>query len=185
MVTKAPRRTPPRKRPPRKRPPSKKTLGKKAPGKLKANKSGLSGMMMAVVAMGGFGVVSPGAAGAIFLCMLPTLVLLFGNSDGLQMLRAQCVGYLNAAATFPFIVSIYNGDTTLVKELMEMKILLFPWGAALVGTFLQFVAPFLATSFLQLVADEKLNKIKTMKDKLVNEWGPEVTGVQNNRKDHF
>lgn len=142
----------------------------------KSDKSGLSGMMMAVVAIGGFGVISPGAAGAIFVCMLPTFVLLFGDSDGLQMMRAQCVGYLNAAAAFPFVYGIYNGDATFVQELMALKLVLIPWGAALIGTFLQYMAPYLASSFLQFAADEKLNKILTTREKLIDDWGPEVGG---------
>ena len=148
----------------------------------KSDQSGFSGLMMVILAIAGFGAVSPGAAIAIFICMLPTFVLLFGNADGLQSLRAQCVGYLNAAAAFPFVYSIYNNDTTFVAELMDMKILLAAWGAALVGTFLQYIAPLLAASFLQLIADEKLEKIKVSREKLIEEWGPEVTGIQENEK---
>ena len=144
----------------------------------RSESSGFSGFLMGVIAIASFGVVSPGASVAIFVCMLPTFVLLFGNKDGLQPLRAQCVGYLNAAGAFPFVYSIYSGDTTFLNELMNMKILLAAWGAALIGTFLQYIAPFLATSFLQLHADEKLAKIKTAREKLIEEWGPEVAGIQ-------
>ncbi len=142
----------------------------------RSSSAGFSGMMMAIVALGGFAVVSPGASGAIFICMLPTFVLLFGNSDGLQMMRAQCVGYLNAAAAVPFVYSIYMGDSTLVSEFMNMRIILVSWGAAVVGTFLQFIAPFLATAFLQFLADEKLSKLLTAREKLIEIWGPEVAG---------
>ncbi len=134
------------------------------------------------MAIGGFAVINPGAAGAIFLCMLPTFVLLIGKSDGLQSLRAQCVGYMNAAAAFPFIYNIFNGDATLMHELQGLKIILIPWGAAVVGTFLQFTAPFMSASFLQFVADEKLNKILSTREKLVEEWGPDVASSQENEK---
>lgn len=155
---------------------------KKARKPRKKESSGFSGMMFIVVAIGGFAVVNPGAAGAIFICMLPTFVLLIGKSDGLQGLRAQCVGYMNAAAAFPFIYTIFNGDATLMHELQAMKIVLIPWGAAVVGTFLQFTAPFMSSSFLQFVADEKLNKVLSTREKLIEEWGPDVVGTPENEK---
>lgn len=148
----------------------------------KKESSSFSGMMFIVMAIGGFAVINPGAAGAIFICMLPTFVLLVGKSDGLQGLRAQCVGYMNAAAAFPFIYNIFNGDATLMYELQALKIVLIPWGAAVVGTFLQFTAPFMAASFLQFMADEKLNKILETREKLVEEWGPDVVGSPENEK---
>ena len=155
---------------------------KKAKRTPKSADSGFSGMMLIVVAIGGFAVVNPGAAGAIFICMLPTFVLLIGKSDGLQGLRAQCVGFMNAAVAFPFIYSIFQGDASLMQELRAMKIVLIPWGAAVVGTFLQYTAPFMAASFLQFLADEKLNKILTTREKLIDEWGPDVVGTQDSDK---
>lgn len=141
--------------------------------------SGASGLVFVMAGLGGFAVISPGAVGAILLCMLPTFVLLFGDSDGLQKMRAQCVGYLNAAAAFPYVINIYNEKTTFLSEVMDMRIFLVTWGAALIGTFLQYAAPVIAAQFLQIIADEKLNKIKNLKEKLVNEWGPEVTGAKD------
>ncbi len=149
---------------------------KKARKPRKSDSSGFSGMMLTLVALGGLGVVNLGAAGAVFICMLPTFVLLFGDSDGLQMMRAQCVGYINAAAAFPFIYTIYNGDATLVQELTAIKIIIIPWGAALVGTFLQYIAPFFASVFLQFVADEKLSKMLAVREKLIEEWGSDIVG---------
>lgn len=148
----------------------------------KKESSSFSGMMFIIMAIGGFAVINPGAAGAIFICMLPTFVLLVGKSDGLQGLRAQCVGYMNAAAALPFIYNIFNGDATLMHELQALRIVLIPWGAAVVGTFLQFTAPFMASSFLQFVADEKLNKILVTREKLIEEWGPDVVSTPENEK---
>lgn len=147
----------------------------------KKSRSGLSALIMVAFAIGGFAVISPGAAGAIFLCMLPTFMLLLSDSDGLQSLRAQCVGYLSAAASLQFVYDIYTGKTAFIAELMELKILLLPWGAAAIGTFLVYIAPAIAASYLQLKADENLKKLNVHRDKLIEEWGKDVMGIQDER----
>jgi len=144
----------------------KKTKGKKPGG---ANATGVF-IILTLIAISVF---SRGSALALATGLLPTYVLLLQRKSLYSSLQTQVVGFSNLAGVLPFVVSLW--DNQPVMEVLGQPVAwVIMYGAAGAGYLLLYIGPMMAAAGLQITATERSKKLLKMRQKYIEEWGPEV-----------
>ncbi len=119
------------------------------------------------------GFFSVGSAVALALGMMPTYVLFAQKKTPLSRMRSQVVGLSNLAGVLPFVERLWDGQN-ISMELGSPLPWVIMYGAAALGYVLLYVGPMMAAISLQVMAGERIKKIARHRQKLIDEWGPEV-----------
>lgn len=138
-------------------------------------KGGYSAFFFMMTTVGGMAVISPQTAATFVVCVMPTFMLMFKSSDGLQTLRAQCVGFANVGASLPYLMMVFNKERNFFELATDVEMILFTWGVAAIATIMQILAPHISAAFLQMSANDRLKKIKKQQAQLIEEWGEGVS----------
>lgn len=119
---------------------------------------------------------------------LPTLIVfIVGMLPGLaswvtdrtdQKYGFFCIGGLNFAGVFPYLMDLWwgnhtlSGATDIITNVFSLAVM---YGAAMAGWFIYTVVPPTITSFMTVLAERRLSALRANQRRIVEEWGEEVT----------
>lgn len=121
------------------------------------------------------GVLSWQTAVFITVSLLPTFVLSLNGQGEKRILRMQTVGFANIAGTAPFAVKVYAAPNSYLFVLADPTSLAVIWGAACMGYLLLLLGPAVAALIIQALSQDKIKKLNTQREQIVEVWGFEVT----------
>jgi hypothetical protein len=110
--------------------------------------------------------------------MMPTLVLAAFETNK-RRTKALTVGPLNLAGCMPFLFHLwdtgaeFDNAVIIVTNPLSISVM---WGAAAVGYIIFWCMTGIVGAFVTENAKARLKAIKKHQDRLVERWGPEVTG---------
>ncbi len=116
----------------------------------------------------------------LILGMLPTIVAGLTDRDP-NRYAALTVGPMNMCGVLPQILELWQGGHSLEMALNQISspfVWGFMLGAAGVGWFIYYAVPPMVAGVIQLRAESKLTGVTKDQKKLVEEWGPEVSGAK-------
>ena len=113
--------------------------------------------------------------------MVPTIVAWMVDRTQ-NKYSAYCVGCMNLAGTVPFALKLWTGTNDLTEAvhiLGDPLTLLGMYSAASFGWILYFIVPAIVENMVSLSTDSYVKKLDVRRKELVEEWGEEVAGMQD------
>ncbi|MCQ2965722.1 MAG: hypothetical protein MJ250_03155 [Alphaproteobacteria bacterium] len=118
------------------------------------------------------------------MAMLPTLLsLIFENkAQGKYRHRWLCIGSMNFAGAFPFLLKMWRNENTLEGALSfffnpsSMMIIL---GMVLIGFLFSRGVPTIVLSYLEQKDKYHVHSLREKQNRLIELWGPEVANLVN------
>jgi len=113
----------------------------------------------------------------VFFTMLPTLVS-WATEKGPNKYAFLCVGGLNFAGVFPYLFSLWFGVHTLdeaFRMLTDPLMLMTAYGCAGIGYGIYAAMPPMVANYLASSSQRRVNALKSVQKKLVEDWGDEVS----------
>ena len=105
--------------------------------------------------------------------MLPTIVAgLIDRTD--QKFSMFCVGGLNFAGVFPYLMQVWSEDHTIANAgsiLTDLLALTIMFSSAGFGWMLVIAVPPVITAFLAILDETKLKQLKAQQQRILEEWG--------------
>ena len=105
--------------------------------------------------------------------MLPTIVAgLIDRTD--QKFSMFCVGGLNFAGVFPYLMQVWSEDHTIANAgsiLTDLFALTIMFSSAGFGWMLVIAVPPVITAFLAVLDKTKLKQLKAQQQRILEEWG--------------
>jgi hypothetical protein len=89
-----------------------------------------------------------------------------------------CVGGLNFAGMFPYLMDLWSGNhniTGALNIITDVFALAVMYGAAMAGWMVYTVIPPVITSFMTVLTERRLSALRANQRRIVDEWGDEVT----------
>jgi len=114
----------------------------------------------------------------LMIGMLPTAAAAFVDKSG-KNLKALTVGGMNLAGTMPFLFDLWASDHTMgnaFRLITNPRTIIVIYCAAAIGYMIEWAMTGIVTAILSQRAEMRLRDIKKAQDRLVQKWGPEVTG---------
>ena len=133
----------------------------------------VNNIIWGIVLFTGVTILSPPTIIILVLGMLPTGVTYLCDKSE-QKHAVLCVGGLNICGVFPYLLDIWfdsgsiNDAIQIITDLFSIMIMYL---AASIGWLLFRYVPPIITTFLNLLADRRLTKLKKHQDVLTEEWG--------------
>ena len=120
-------------------------------------------------------ILSPSSLMILSLGMLPTLVTFFCDQTE-HKYAAYCVGGLNFCGTVPFLLKLTSDHSlsAAVNIMSNVFSLAIIFGSAGFGWLLFRSIPPVISSFLIIMADTRVKSLKTMQQRIIDEWGISV-----------
>ena len=118
---------------------------------------------------------SPSSLIILSLGMLPTLVAFFCDRTE-HKYAVYCVGGLNFCGTLPFLLKLTSDHSlsaamNIISNVFSLAII---FGAAGFGWILFLSLPPVISSFLIIMSDARVRSLKTIQQRIVDEWGVSV-----------
>ncbi|MQX36992.1 hypothetical protein [Roseospira navarrensis] len=113
----------------------------------------------------------------LVVCMLPTGVALVVDRSASRS-GWLCVGGLNFAAMAPSLFELWFEDHSLefaTSVISDVFALMLIYGAAGIGWLVYMTTPRIISSVMEMTSSHRIEKLKAQQQRLVEEWGPEVT----------
>ncbi|HEY4134286.1 MAG TPA: hypothetical protein VGO34_03635 [Alphaproteobacteria bacterium] len=124
---------------------------------------------------------------AVFIAALPSAVLLcfallptmcaFMVDRLPQRYATRCVGALNFAGTWPYLLNLWRGGHTMVNAVQIMidpTTWLVIYGAAAAGWLCFLSFPAVTWALMDLFAGRRIGHLRREQKKLIEEWGEDV-----------
>lgn len=89
-----------------------------------------------------------------------------------------CIGGLNFAGTFPYLMDLWSGNhniTGALNIITDVFALAVMYGSAMSGWIIYTVIPPVITSFMTVLTERRLSALRANQRRIVDEWGDEVT----------
>ena len=120
-------------------------------------------------------ILSPSSLMILSLGMLPTLVAFFCDRTE-HKFAVYCVGGLNFCGTLPFLLKLTSDHSlsaaiNIMGNVFSLGII---FGAAGFGWLLFLSFPPVITSFLIIMSDARVKSLKTLQQRIIDEWGSSV-----------
>lgn len=132
--------------------------------------------VLRLLVLGGAALACPAVAVMVAASMLPGLAAVVVDESEHRFI-ACTVGALNAAATIPFLPSVW-ARASLAKSpvdlLPDVQSLLVIYAAAALGWVLVVLLPPCVEQVETNLAAARCERLRRIQDKLVDEWGPDV-----------
>ncbi len=121
----------------------------------------------------------PAVAALLIVGLAPTIVSWLANQSPNRQHQLLTVLAFNLAGVMPYLARVVYSPRGL-DLVMEITSDVFSWlvmyGAASAAMLILLAAPQAAALALQIMAQERLKSITTAQNKLIDEWGDEVSG---------
>lgn len=112
----------------------------------------------------------------VFVGMLPGMVAFFWDRTD-QKYAFFCVGGLNFAGLFSYLMDLWGGDHTIpgaINIISDVFAMAITYGAAACGWVVFIVVPPVITSFMTVLTERRLSALRNNQQRIVEEWGEEV-----------
>jgi len=123
----------------------------------------------------------------LLMAALPTvMVIAFGMLPGMvafivdrteERSATFCVGGLNLCGVFPYLLELWTEDHSLEmasSQLTDVFVLAVMYGGACMGWMLYLSLPPVIASFIQVMAERRLQQRRKTQSDILKEWGNEV-----------
>ena len=113
------------------------------------------------------------------LGMLPTAVAYFIDRTPAKH-AAFCVGGLNFAGVFGFLLDLWTGSHTVegaAAILTDVFALAAIYGAAAFGWVMFMAIPPVVATFITVMAQRRISQLRLAQKRLIEEWGDEVAKI--------
>lgn len=123
----------------------------------------------------------------LLMAALPTvLIVAFGMLPGMvafivdrteERSATFCVGGLNLCGVFPYLLELWTEDHSLEMAssmLTDVFVLAVMYGGAGMGWMLYLSLPPVIASFIQVMAERRLQQLRKTQSDILEEWGEEV-----------
>lgn len=115
--------------------------------------------------------------------MAPTLVaFIIDRSE--HKYATLCVGGINSAGTFPFLLDLWHGGHTIglaMDSLSNVFVLGAMYAAAAFGWLLFVAVPPVVATFLTIMAQRRVALLRTRQQQIIEEWGDDVATAPGTR----
>lgn len=123
-----------------------------------------------------WGIVSPSSLLIFSLGMLPALVAYFCDRTE-QKFALFCVGGMNFCGVFPFLLKLsddhsFNAAVNIMSDVFSLAII---FAAAGFGWLMFLSIPPVVSAFLTVLAESRVKSLRSIQQKIVDEWGNSVT----------
>jgi len=120
-------------------------------------------------------ILSPSSLMILTLGMLPTLVAFFCDRTE-HKYAVYCVGGLNFCGTVPYLLKLTSDHSlsAAINIMGNVFSLAIIFGSAGFGWLLFRSIPPVISSFLIIMADARVKSLKTMQQRIIDEWGISV-----------
>ena len=108
--------------------------------------------------------------------MLPTSVARICDRTK-QKYATLCVGGLNICGVFPFIIKLWSDNHSIAAAtdtISDLFVLLVMYSAASFGWLIFLAVPPVVSTFLDVLAQRRVNILRGKQENTVENWGPEV-----------
>ena len=116
----------------------------------------------------------------LFFGMLPSLVAFIVDRSARKS-QAICVGSMNFAGVFPFLMELWvdtdNSYEAATEIFSDVFIIALMYSAAAFGYLMYMVIPPMVTTFLNVMAQRRIALLSAAQKKIIGEWGPEVAQI--------
>lgn len=111
-----------------------------------------------------------------FFGMAPTFVAFIVDRSR-ERYATFCVAGINGCGVFPYMLDLWTGSHSINQAISIMTdpfSLIVMYGAAAFGWMMFITVPPVITSFLGVMAQQKVATLRTQQRKLIEEWGESV-----------
>jgi len=124
----------------------------------------------------------------LFFGMLPSVVAyIIDRSKGKT--ATFCVGSINFVGVFPYMITLWTDKNTVdaaMTFVSDIFVMLVMYSAAAFGWLLFLAMPTVVSSFVLVLQERKVEKLRAEQKELIEEWGPEVAAlVEMNHMDEL
>jgi len=120
----------------------------------------------------------------LIFALAPAFVAAFAER-GEDRYAGLCVGGTNFAATAPFLFQLWSKGNSLSAawdQLSNVLTMMVIYSAAGAGWLLYVMIPPVVASFLAMTAQRRVQTLRAIQRKLVEEWGPEIVQAAKDEK---
>lgn len=135
-------------------------------------------LMLALLVLSILTLASPAAALVAVCGLLPTMVVMVFDAT-YEKTTACAVGGMNLAGVFPFLPPLLLGGrhgTAAFDLFHDLIALVVMYGAAACGWLLVALLPLAIHALDKAQAAQAISRLKEQQRRLIEEWGPEVSG---------
>lgn len=126
------------------------------------------------------GIVFSSTAVVLVLGMLPTVAAYIWDRSK-EKLTALTVGAMNLAGCFPFILEVWfdgpNDMYAAFGKFEEIRTWIVIYMAAAIGWLIDWAMTGIIATIMYQKGQARMEEIKKIQKKLIERWGPEVTGT--------
>ena len=118
----------------------------------------------------------------LFFAMLPTIVAFMLEKNKHQY-KWYCIGFFNVSGTFYYLLNLWYGSNTLEEALsilLDVTALIIIYGSACFGILVYIIFPIIVVTIMQLAAYRRVNHLKNVQQRLIENWGDEVKTIETN-----
>jgi len=111
--------------------------------------------------------------------MLPAIVT-YITDQSKQKAFTICVGGMNFAGVFPYLLTLWTGDHSIgaaLGILTDVFALMVMYSAAAFGWVLFLALPPLVGGLLSAMAKPRIASLRASQKRIIEEWGPDVAGA--------
>ncbi len=140
-------------------------------------KGGMKGSLLGVVALFAALIFMPTTI-VLLLGMLPTMVAAIVDRSG-KGTQAMTVGAMNLAGCAPFLIDLWARGHAIdlaVSLITDPRTIIVIYSAAGIGYLISWAMAGIVGTMMVKRSQSRLKEIKKRRDRLVERWGPEVTG---------
>jgi hypothetical protein len=119
----------------------------------------------------------------IALGLIPTIVLGFTGKGTHKTQRMMTVGLANLAGIIMLVADVWSGAVNFDQIITGADSWIIMWGSAAIGYALNYVGPMIAAIVMQGLAQDRIKNINQQKQELVELWGHEVLGNNDEKPD--
>jgi hypothetical protein len=144
-----------------------------------------AGGILFVIFVGALAAVKFNVAMLLLFGLLPTLVLGITGKGAFKAERMQCVALANIAGVIMLIPEVWTNPNAFERVIFDFKNWIIMWGSAAIGYALIYIGPMIAAIVMQSLAQDRVKKINSQRQELVEMWGTDVLGDKDDDKVDF
>ncbi len=148
-------------------------------GKQEEKKSSAVMALMLTGFIGAAFVYRPALVMVMMAGLIPTFAAWLTDAHKLRDLRVRIIFAFNVAGILPYADEVGSGDSGFnqaIELVTNLETYMVIYSFAAMGSFVVFIAPFVAAFFLQIMANSRIAVINSQQNSLLDKWGNQLKG---------
>ena len=111
--------------------------------------------------------------------LIPTFAAWLTDAHKLRDLRVRIIFAFNVAGVLPYADEVGSGDSGFnqaIELVTSLETYMVIYSFAAMGSFVVFIAPYVAAFFLQIMANSRIAVINSQQKALLDKWGNQLKG---------